>query len=119
MGKAAASTLYDGIDDAYHAYVPQAQCGAVRHKGGDFATHLLRTMLDYAESHKLSIAILFIDLVKAFDRLIREIVIGWSDLDGRTRSKYLVELGFSAAQALELEHEISAGAVLEEVRVLM
>ena len=77
IGKAASSVLYDAVDEGYHGYVPESQCGAVKGKSGDFATHLLRSALDYAKARSLSIAILFVDLVKAFDRLLREIVIGW------------------------------------------
>jgi hypothetical protein len=117
MGKAAAGILYDGVDAAYHEYVPQEQCGAVRHKDVDFATHLLRTMLDHAEAWGLSIAILFIDLVKAFDRLLRESVLGWSQLEGQRGLEYLKELGFSESHALELEREINNGAVLAEINV--
>ena len=77
IGKAASSVLYDAIDDVYHVYVPESQCGAVKKKSGDFATHLLRSVLDYAKARSPSIAIRFVDLVKSFDRLLREIVIGW------------------------------------------
>ena len=75
-GKAAASILYDGVDRPYHKYVAESQCGAVEGKGSDFATHLLRSLLDLAAINGLSIAILFVDLVKAFDRILREIVLG-------------------------------------------
>ena len=76
IGKAAAAILDDGVDEQYHSYVPEEKCGAVKRKGGECATHLLRTVLDYAASWGRSVAILFVDLVKAFDRVLREIVIG-------------------------------------------
>ena len=89
LGKAASSALYESIDDAYHSYEPQAQCGAVKSKSGDLATHLLRTMLDLAPARCLSIAILFIDLVKAFDRVLREVGIGWPQSGADNGVSYL------------------------------
>ena len=111
LGKAAADILYDGVDDGYHAYVASSQCGAVKGKGSDFATHLLRTLLDYAASCGKSVAILFVDLVKAFDRVIREVVLGWPQ-DGRRGSDYLCDLGFNREHADALAAEINKSTVL-------
>ena len=113
LGKAAASILYDHVDAQYHDYLPQAQCGAVKKKGGDFATHLLRTVMDHAASWGLSIVILFVDLVKAFDRILREVVLDWSQLPEQRSTEYLQELGFSHKQSIVLE----AGSVLQDIFV--
>ena len=74
-------------------------------------------MMDMAAVCCLSIAVLFIDLVKAFDRVLREIVIGWAQTGAEDGVRYLIDLGFSSDHAGELAREIAAGAVLDEVRV--
>ena len=118
MGKVGATLLHDRVDDEYHAYVPEAQCGAVKLKGSDFATHLLRTMLDYAAANALSIAILFVDLVKAFDHVLREVVIGWPQLGTTQGVEYLKQLGFNEKHAEELAAEIAMeGCVFDLIRV--
>ena len=117
LGKAASSVLYEPIDGPYHAYVPPAQCGAVKSKSGDLATHLLRTMLDIAAASCLSIVILFVDLVKAFDRVLREIVLGWPQSGASDGVQYLIDMGFNSDQAADLAREIANGTVLDEMRV--
>lgn len=113
LGKAASNVLYEDVDVPYHEYVPEAQCGAVKRRGGDYATHVLRTLLDHAKLMGLSIAILF--LVKAFDRVLREVVIGWSQMDSQRGIEYLMTLGFTHTQATELNDEIESGSVLDQV----
>ena len=117
LGKAASSVLYDPIDVPYHSYVPQTQCGAVKRKSGDLATHFLRTMMDMATACSLSVVILFIDLVKAFDRVLREIVIGWPQSGADDGVQYLMGLGFSRDHATDLAKEIGAGTVLDDIKV--
>ena len=58
---------------------------------------------------------LFIDLVKAFDRIIREVVLGWSG--AKTGVAQLIEIGFPQAHAKDLAAEIDKGAVLEQIGV--
>lgn len=115
-GKAAASILYDGVDRPYHKYVAESQCGAVEGKGSDFATHLLRSLLDLAAINGLSIAILFVDLVKAFDRILREIVLGWPQ-NGKEGADYLEKLGVDPLHAKELADEINKSTVLGDAGV--
>ena len=100
--KAAASILYDGTDQPYHGYVPQVQCGDVKKRSGDFATHTLRTIQDYAASWGMSLVILFIDLVKAFDRVIIEIVSGWPQGTISDHVKHLVGLGMPEQHAQDV-----------------
>ena len=115
MGKAAADILYDPLDGPYHSYVPEAQCGAVKRKGADFATHVLRTLQDYTAARGLSLIILFVDLVKAFDRVLRELVLGWPELGEGRGFEYLMGLGFPEEHARALELDINSGTVLDEV----
>ena len=107
LGKAASSILYHSIDEPYHKYVPQSQCDAVKKKGSDLGTHTLRTAIDRAASLGLSPAILFVDLVKAFDRVLREIVLGWPQTGEENGVEYLVKLGFERHHVEVLSDEIN------------
>ena len=126
MGKVGAAVINDGIDGPYHAAVPPNQCGATRGKGTDLATHLLRSVQDYAKMHYKSLAIVFVDLSKAFDKIVREIVMGWFDKDWpivseQERRKRCVDTlcghGLSRRQAKKLARIIEAGFVLGEAGV--
>ena len=74
-------------------------------------------MLDLAAARCSSIVILFIDLVKSFDRVLREVVIGWPQSGAEDGVRYLTELGFSHEHATELVREINGGAVLDEIQM--
>ena len=69
--------LRDHVEDAYIGHVPQTQFGCVKGRGTEVASHLVRSILDYARLRTLSVYILFLDLSTAFDRAIREILLGW------------------------------------------
>ena len=84
--------------EKYETAMPQSQYGAVNGRGTDFATHLVRSFLDYCSIASLSVFILFVDLVKAYDRIVREIVLGWSD-DACDPWSYLLQLGLAEEQA--------------------
>ena len=73
-------------------------------------------MLDYASSWGMSVAVLSVDLVKAFDKIIRELVLGWPQNEKRG-ADYLVELGFARDHAEELAAEIEASTVLQAAGV--
>eukprot|EP00973_Karenia_brevis_P094808 12424279-Karenia_brevis.AAC.1 len=75
--------------------MPGMQCGAVCHRGTDFAHHLVQTVMLYAKMASLSVFALFLDLVKAFDRIIRELVLGWPDNCDEDHVTYLLGLGIS------------------------
>eukprot|EP00973_Karenia_brevis_P015981 2184649-Karenia_brevis.AAC.1 len=65
------------------------QCGAVRKRGTDFATHLVASAVAAASMMSLSIFVLFLDLVKAFDRVVRQLVVGWGNSPTHDRKAYL------------------------------
>ena len=74
--------------------------------------------LAYAAANQLSIAILFVDLTKAFDLVLREVVLGWPQLPGIKGIEYLEELGFPADHARQLAAEIASdGCVFDEIRI--
>ena len=67
------------VEPHYNSNMPECQNGAVAGRGRDFAAHVIRTVMDLASMSSLSIFILFVDLVKAYDRIVREIVLGFPD----------------------------------------
>ena len=44
-----------------------------------FAAHTVRSAINYCKINALSVFVLFVDLVKAFDKAIRELVFGMPD----------------------------------------
>lgn len=88
--------------------LPHEQCGGVSGKGTDFATHVIRTAVDYAKVHTKSMAVLYIDLTKAFDRIIREFAVGWPKLSSVDKQELLCSLG------LEKERRDEVIAMLDE-----
>ena len=77
LSKAFTCILDEYVDPLYNRTLPQTQCGAARAKGTDLANHLVRSALDYARGTGRSIFVLYIDLIKAFDFALGEIVAGW------------------------------------------
>ena len=75
-GKGLTSMIKEAIDPAYTANIPRNQYGAVAFKGTDFASHVIRSALSYASLAHMSVMVLFLDLVKAFDKAIRQLVYG-------------------------------------------
>ena len=57
--------------------IPAVQMGAVSRRGTDSGTHMLTSFIDSRSSDNDSIGICFVDLVKTFDRVLRELVMGW------------------------------------------
>ncbi|CAK0907837.1 unnamed protein product [Prorocentrum cordatum] len=70
-GKALTGMLKRSIEDVYTAKMPINQHGAVAGRGTDFASHIVATMADIASMMGWSVFILYLDIVKAFDRVIR------------------------------------------------
>ena len=60
----------------YKCGMSDTQFGATAQPGADFATHILVTLMEVCRKRKKSVFVLFVDLVKAFDRVIRELVFG-------------------------------------------
>ena len=75
--------------------------------GTALAGHTLRTAVDLAKSMNWSYMLLFVDLTKAFDMLVRETVMGWSDdVPPESRLQRLLDLGLSAEKAQHLKESI-------------
>eukprot|EP00973_Karenia_brevis_P017134 2353514-Karenia_brevis.AAC.1 len=73
--KSFTTILKDGARDHYEQFVHEEQCGCIRGRGTEYATHLVRSFIDYCSIQGLSFFVLFLDLEKAFDRVIREFLI--------------------------------------------
>ena len=61
----------------YGARIPVVQVGAVSKRGTDFGTQMLTSFIESRTNDNDSIGICSVDLVKAFDRVLRELVMGW------------------------------------------
>eukprot|EP00973_Karenia_brevis_P092820 12414275-Karenia_brevis.AAC.1 len=104
------------IGDKVTKFIPEVQCGATAGKGTDMATHTLRLLQDYAKLHNKSLAILFVDLTKAFDRVLREVVFGWfsdPNLPPEDRRRQgisdLIGKGLTKQQAAKMANMIEHG----------
>lgn len=102
------------VTPAYTQSMPVDQYGATAGRGTDIASHVVRSFLDTCAAKATSHFVLFIDLVKAFDRIIREIVLGWpGDVDDP--SAYLASLGLDAEQREWLAGYVARhGCLLEQ-----
>ena len=96
MAKAFLGVLKDEVDPVYQANQPRSQHGAMKGRGTDSAHHFVLSCLDYAVISAMSIMVLFVDLSKAYDRILREIVMGYPQHvpnQPDTQLKYLMKLG--------------------------
>ena len=65
---------------------PTEQCGCVRGRGTARVMHTSKLFAMRAAAHKRPCALVFADLVKAFDRVLRAVVMGDSSIDGEGSS---------------------------------
>ncbi|CAK0814249.1 unnamed protein product, partial [Prorocentrum cordatum] len=84
-GKGLASIVKDALNPSVNAQLPLTQFGAVSGRGADFATHIVLAAVELARQWQASLFLLFVDLVKAFDKLIRQLVLGWGGLPPSAR----------------------------------
>ncbi|CAK0861759.1 unnamed protein product [Prorocentrum cordatum] len=123
MGKVSSSILFDDYARAYEQYIPDVQCGAAAGKGTDFASHLLRNVQAYTKTWGKSLGLLFLDLTKAYDRVIRELVFGRFQTGPSDTMRWqrgiaaLRKLGLSSAQAHGIAQEIAKGTILTEMGI--
>jgi len=87
------------VFDAYNGGIPDSQHGAVGGRGTDMAAFLLQSFIAFCDLQSLSYFVLFVDLVKAFDKILREITLG---IPGHVSDpyQYLRDRGLSHKQAL-------------------
>ena len=73
--------------------------GAVCKRGTDFGTHMLTSFSESRTNDNDSIGICFVDLVKAFDRVLRKLVMGWPRLMTSHPIEYLRKVGVGSDDA--------------------
>eukprot|EP00959_Pyramimonas_sp_CCMP1952_P442367 9260789-Pyramimonas_sp.AAC.1 len=78
------------------------QCGATAKRGTYFASHLVLMLINMAKLQDACVFVLFLDLVKAFDRVVRELVCGMTDEQLADPLTYFVSLGVSAETARKI-----------------
>ena len=59
------------ISPQYNSVMTDAQFTATAQRGADYATHILVTFMEVCRKREKSFFVLFVDLVEAFDRIIR------------------------------------------------
>ena len=74
--------------------------GAVSKRGTDFGTHMLTSFIELRTNDNDSIGICFVDFVKAFDRVLRELVMGWPRSMTSHPIEYLREVGVGSDDAI-------------------
>ena len=114
LSKGFCNLLATHINPAYNANMPTEQFGATVGRGTDVATHIVRSFIEMCLLNASSYFILFVDLVKAFDRVVRELVMGWPS--GVTDPReYLLSLGLTNEQADWIaEYVARHGCLLEQ-----
>jgi len=114
-GKALVGIIKRTIDPIYEEKMPRDQYGGVRKRGTDIATHLVASAAAAAKLKSWCFFALFIDLVKAFDRIIRQIVFGWGELAEERRIPFLRSLNVSEKAAKWIKDYIDErGGVFEQ-----
>ena len=83
----------EALELYYAANMPTSQQGGVSGGGTDFAHHVILEMMNYARVHDMCSFVLFIDLVKAYDKVIRELVFGFPLHMLSSRIEYLCSIG--------------------------
>ena len=121
MAKSFTTVLKEEIDESYTEFMPPSQHGAVEGLSTDFAHHFLLSCIDYAASMKLCIFVLFVDLTKAYDKVLRELVFGWPsnvNADRASRIAYLIDCGATEDVAAWIyEYLEEHGTAFEQMRV--
>jgi hypothetical protein len=114
-GKGLTALIKNKLDPDYTANIPSNQYGAVALKGTDFASHVVRSAISHASRVGASILVLFLDLVKAFDKAIRQLVYGWGPVVPPDPVAELVALGVTPKAAAWMARYIEQkGHVLEQ-----
>ncbi|CAK0811430.1 unnamed protein product [Prorocentrum cordatum] len=86
------------VTGPYQDNIPEVQHGAVAGRGTDYAAHLVHSFQAYCNAAGRSSFAWFVDLVKAFDRIVREVVLGWP-CGATDPEAYLASLGLNPDQS--------------------
>ena len=91
-GKVLTSLIKDQLEPCYLATIPNAQSGGVKGRSTSFVCHTVRLFQDFCRVTHRSAFVLFLDLAKAFDFIVREFVMGRKTGDTRDIFTALTEL---------------------------
>eukprot|EP00973_Karenia_brevis_P006717 913407-Karenia_brevis.AAC.1 len=122
LSKILTALLQRHLDKVYTDTVGHCQFGAVKYRGTALASLMLRAFIDLCVMRAFSYFILFIDLSKAYDYAVREVVTGWMRSQGNSTAEekqaLLVKLGVPDDVALEIVQWIDAtGGLLGQLGV--
>jgi hypothetical protein len=116
--KIVSSLMKERMENDYNAYVGDEQFGCTSGRGTAFANHFSRCFLDYCKLRAFSCCIIFVDLVKAFDFAIREILLGWRQNFDGDKIGWLMDLGLSREHARAAADEIDrTGGLLKSLGI--
>ena len=99
MMKVVLSQLLRPLAPVVDAHLPLEQMGAVASRGTDFGTHLVTSFQEAVAVKGWSSGLLFVDLTKAFDRVLRELLFGFPISGKDNPRQYLQNLGVAEEQA--------------------
>ena len=102
------------IKPVYDARIPVVQMGVVSKRGTYFGTHMLTRFIESRTYGNDSIGICFVDLVKAFDRVLRELVMGWPRPMTSHPIEYLRKVGVGSDDAIWIVNWITKRRPLVE-----
>lgn len=85
--------LRSELEPKHQKNSPCDQYGGMAAGGTDFAHHVVLSFIDYCKMFHFSYFLLFLDLVKAYDRIVRELVFGWPAGAPSDRIEYLISIG--------------------------
>ena len=89
--------------------------GAVSSRGTDFGTHMLTSFIESRTGDNDGVGICFVDLVKAFDRVRRELTMGWPRSMTSHPIDYLRQVGVGKEDAIWLVDWITKQRPLCEI----
>ncbi len=118
LAKAYIGKLRDEVADAVKRATPSDQFGGCTGGGTDYPVHVMKSVIDYAARAALSVFILFVDLVAAYDSVVREIALGVPHSHAGDQLEYLVNLGVGKDSAAFIVDYIATNLpVLEQFDV--
>ena len=101
--------MYENIVEKYQRCVGPSEFGGTAEMGSALASHFLRSVMDRACSRRWSIFILFIGLTEAFDKVLRELVVGWPDGLPRTeQASHLEAVGLDSKFVENIVHLVES-----------
>ena len=106
-GKGFLAQVKQHIDPLYNAGMPKSQYGAVPKRGTDFAHHILQSFIATSVLSSSSVFILFVDLIKAFDRALRELVFGMPPSSSTSPTEHFISMGITHDDAAWLGEFVS------------